>query len=286
MNRSDDIPFTLGPALLFCPADRPDRFGKAAERSDAVILDLEDAVAPEDKARARQSVAEYLSGIDPELASRTVVRMNPVGTSDFAADARVLADFPPEHVMLAKTESAEDVQAVHSSFPSSQVIALCETAAGGAAAYEIADHPATSAIMWGAEDLMVSIGGTSSRHPDGSYRDIARHVRSTILLAAASRGKAAVDSIYADIKDTHGLSVEAADAVGSGFAAKACIHPSQVAAIRDAFLPTDEEAEYAQALLEEARHHGGAFQFRGGMIDAPLLRHAERIAQRAVGVRS
>ncbi|TLP99529.1 CoA ester lyase [Nesterenkonia salmonea] len=282
MNRSDHITFALGPALLFCPADRPDRFAKAIERSDAVILDLEDAVAPEDKDLARQSIAEHFRKIDSELASRTVVRINPVGTPHFAADAQTLSDFTPAYVMVAKTESAEHIQAVHTKFPHSQIIALCETAAGAAAAYEIVDHPATSAIMWGAEDLMVSLGGTSSRHADGTYRDIARHVRSTVLLAAASRGKAAVDSIYADIGNTSGLSAEAADAVGSGFAAKACIHPSQVSAIRQAFLPTEEEAEYAHALLKEAEQHGGAFQFRGGMIDAPLLRHAERIARRAL----
>ncbi|RJN32054.1 HpcH/HpaI aldolase/citrate lyase family protein [Nesterenkonia natronophila] len=282
MNRNDPAAFALGPALLFCPAGRPDRFAKAAERSDAVILDLEDAVAPADKERARRVMTDHLSGIDSHTASRTVVRINPAGTAEFDADVQVLAGYQPEHIMLAKTQSAEDVQAVHRRFPDAQVIALCETAGGAAAAHEIAGHPATSAIMWGAEDLVVSIGGTSSRHPDGTYRDIARHVRSAILLAAAACGKAAVDAIYADISDTAGLSAEAADAVGSGFAAKACIHPSQVDPIRQAYRPTAEEAEYAHALLDEAAHHSGAFQFRGGMIDTPLLRHAERIAQRAL----
>lgn len=281
MSSSDRTAFTLGPALLFCPADRRDRFAKAADRSDAVILDLEDAVAPADKDAARRNIADHLTSVDAELAARTVVRVNPVETADFAADAELLADHRPQHLMVAKTESADDIDAVHRRFPDSHLIALCETAAGAAAAYEIAAHPATSALMWGAEDLVVSLGGTSSRHADGRYRDIARHVRSTVLLAAASRGRSAVDSIYADISDTVGLAAEAADAVGSGFAAKACIHPSQVTAIRQAYRPTDEELDYARALLEEAAHHGGAFRFRGGMIDAPLLRHAERIVQRA-----
>lgn len=280
MSRSKDSTFALGPALLFCPADRPDRFTKAAERSDAVILDLEDAVAPEDKDGARDSVADYLRGLAPESASRTIVRVNPVSSEAFAADVRALVGTSPTHIMVAKTESSDDISTVQNRFPDAKIIALCETAAGAAAVHEIADHPATSAIMWGAEDLVVSLGGTSSRRPDGTYRDIAAHVRSTVLLAAASRGKAAVDSIYADISDAAGLSAEAADAVGSGFAAKACIHPGQVTAVRQAYRPTAEEAEYAQALLAEAAHHGGAFQFRGSMIDAPLLRHAERIVQR------
>lgn len=270
-----------GPALLFCPADRPERYAKAGERSDAVILDLEDAVSPEDKPAARAALAEHLVNIDPQLRARTVVRVNPAGTDAFTADMETLGGAPPQWIMLAKTESAEDVQAVTEHIPGVQVIGLVETAAGAAAAQEIAEHPGIAAIMWGAEDLIASLGGTSSRGPDGMYREIARYVRSTVLLAAASRGKAAIDSIYADIKDAQGLAAEASDAVGSGFAAKACIHPAQVQTIREAYRPTAEETEYAQALLAEVPKHGGVFQFRGAMVDGPLIRHAELIAQRA-----
>lgn len=272
--------FSLGPTILFCPADRPDRFAKAAARSDAVILDLEDAVAPADKSAARTAAADYLTSLSPEERARTVVRVNPAGTEDFDADLAVLADAAPEYLMLAKTESADQVQAVSDRMPEARVIALCETAAGAAAAPAIAAHAATVAVMWGAEDLIASIGGTSSRTPEGTYRDIARHVRSTVLLAAAAHGTAAIDSIYADIADADGLADEAADAVGSGFAAKACIHPSQVEIIRQAYRPTDEQLEYARALLGELKHHGGVFQFRGSMIDGPLIRHAELVVAR------
>lgn len=272
--------FTLGPAILFCPADRPDRYQKAAERSDAVILDLEDAVAPGDKPAARTAAAQYLTALNAEDAARTIIRINPVGTEDFDADIAALVDSSPQFVMLAKTQCAQDIQALHLVIPEAHVIALCETAAGAAAVEQIAAHPATAAIMWGAEDLIASIGGTSSRKADGTYRDIARHVRSAVLLAAAAQGKAAIDAIYADIADSNGLADEAADAVGSGFAAKACIHPAQVETIRQAYRPTDEELNYAQALLAEAPQHAGAFQFRGSMIDGPLIRHAELIARR------
>lgn len=272
--------FTLGPAILFCPADRPDRYQKAAERSDAVILDLEDAVAPSDKPAARTAVAQYLAELSAEDRARTVIRVNPVGEEDFDADIAALSNSQPRFVMLAKAQSGEDVQAVHNTLPNAQIIALCETAAGAAAVHQIAAHPATVAIMWGAEDLIASIGGTSSRRSDGSYRDIARHVRSTVLLAAAAQGKSAIDAIYADIADSAGLAKEAADAVGSGFAAKACIHPAQVDTIRQAYRPTEEELDYARALLAEVPNHGGVFQFRGSMIDGPLIRHAELIAQR------
>lgn len=276
--------FALGPAILFCPGDRPDRYQKAAERSDAVILDLEDAVAPADKPAARAAVAEHLSGISPELGARTVVRVNPAGTADYEADMAALADAGPQYVMLAKAESADDVESLHRRMPKTGVIALCETAAGAAAVQQIAAHPATAAIMWGAEDLIASIGGTSSRRPDGTYRDIARYVRSSVLLAAAAYGKAAIDAIYADIADAEGLAEEAADAVGSGFAAQACIHPSQVGVIRQAYRPTEEQLEYARALLAEVPHHGGVFQFRGAMVDGPLIRHAELVVQRGEAV--
>lgn len=272
--------FTLGPALLFCPADRPDRYQKAAERSDAVILDLEDAVAPADKPEARAAVRAHWLQAPEQLRARTVVRVNPAGTQDFEADMAALEDLDLRYVMLAKTERLQDVEVLHSRMPAVQVIALVETAAGAAAAPDIAAHPATAAMMWGAEDLIASLGGTSSRRPDGGYRDIARYVRSTVLLHCAAHGRAAIDSIYADIADSEGLAEEAADAVASGFAAKACIHPGQVATIRTAYRPTAEQLEYAEALLAEVERHGGAFQFRGAMVDAPLIRHAERIVQR------
>ena len=102
------------------------------------------------------------------------------------------------------------------------VIALCETTKGVINAGTIAEAPNVVALMWGAEDLVASLGGTSSRFPDGRYRDVATHARSTVLLAAGGNGKAAVDSIYANIPDLEGLRAEAADAVASGFTAKAC----------------------------------------------------------------
>ncbi|MDO5492562.1 MAG: CoA ester lyase [Nesterenkonia sp.] len=276
--------FDLGPALLFCPADRPERYAKAAERSDAVILDLEDAVAPGDKAEARRHLAEHLTagaGTDEALRARTIVRVNPVSEEEFSEDLAVLSTTEVKWVMLAKAESAADVDVVARALPGVGVLALCETAAGVVAAEEIAAHPATAALMWGAEDLIASIGGSSSRHPDGTYRDVARQARSRVLLAAAAHGAVGIDAICADFTDVEGLAAESADAVGSGFAAKACIHPAQVAVIREAYAPTEEELEHARALLGEVSRHGGAFQFRGAMVDAPLIRHAERVVRRA-----
>ena len=270
-------PFTMGPALLFCPADRPERFGKAADRADAVILDFEDAVAPADKPGARDAVLKQLGAgeLDPQ---RTIVRVNPVGTRDFELDLQALEQTPYQTVMLAKAESGEQLRAL----AGYSVIALCETASGIVNASAIAAEPNTAAMMWGAEDLLASLGGLSSRNDDGGYRAVALHARSTVLLAAKAAGKEAIDSVYVNIPDLAGLLTESADAVASGFGAKACIHPNQVAVVREAYAPAPEAVAQAEELLEAAAAAGsGVFQFRGKMIDGPILKHAEATLRRA-----
>lgn len=261
----------IGPALLFCPADRPDRFAKAADRADAVVLDLEDAVAPDAKDAARAAVAD--SALDPD---RTVVRVNDARSGRLAADLDAVRRSPYRAVMLAKVESAADVDALGDL----HVVALCETAAGVVRAAEIAAHPRVVALMWGAEDLVASLGGTSSRTRDGAYRAVAMHARSSILLAAGAAGKHAIDAVHLDIGDVDGCRAEAEDAAASGFAAKAAIHPSHVAAIRAAFAPSEAEAAWARRVLAAAEAHGGVFRFEGRMVDEPVLRHARAILAR------
>jgi citrate lyase subunit beta / citryl-CoA lyase len=258
----------LGPALLFCPADRPDRFGKAAAAADMVILDLEDGVNAQDRAVARRALVENL--LDPQ---RTIVRVNAVDSADFALDLEALDQTPYTIVMLAKTESSAQVDAL----AGRSVIALCESAQGVREASTIAAAEATVALMWGAEDLLVSLGGRSSRHESGRYRDIARFARSQVLLSARASDRAAIDAIHLDIGDVDGLREEALDAAASGFAATACIHPSQVDVIRAAYRPTDDEIVWASGVIRAATTERGVFRYEGRMVDAPLLRHAEQI---------
>ncbi len=273
--------FVMGPALLFCPADRPERYQKAATRADAVILDLEDAVAPADKQRARGAILAQLgaAGDVPELdPSRTIIRVNPAGTDEFEKDLHCLVHTPYKTVMLAKAESAAQLEALSGY----QVIALCETAAGVLNAPAIAAASNVVALMWGAEDLLASLGGTSSRKDDGAYRGAALHARSSVLLAARAFGKEAVDAVYTDIPDLTGLAAEAADAVASGFGSKACIHPSQAAVVRGAYAPSEAEVSAAAQLLQAAAAAGqGVFQYKGQMIDGPILKHAEAVIRRA-----
>jgi citrate lyase subunit beta/citryl-CoA lyase len=265
--------FGMGPAILFCPADRPERFGKALDRADAVILDLEDAVAPAAKAAARGAVIE--SELDPD---RVIVRVNPLDSDDFVSDLATLSQTDYRRIMIAKAESPKRLARLDQRF---EAIALCETAKGVAQADRIAALPNVIALMWGAEDLVASIGGTSSRKPDGRYRDIARYARARVLLAAGARGTAAIDAVHLDIDDTKRLRIEATDAAASGFAATACIHPGQVAIIRDAYRPDEKAIAWARGVLAAAEEERGVFTYDGRMVDEPVLRHARALVHRA-----
>jgi citrate lyase subunit beta/citryl-CoA lyase len=263
--------FELGPAILFCPADRPDRYDKAAERADAVILDLEDAVTAADKPAAREALLAHR--LDP---ATTIVRVNGFDTEDFELDLAAVRGTDYRTVMLPKATSPAQLGALRGF----DVVALCETAAGILNAEEIAAVEHVVALMWGAEDLVASLGGTSSRHDDGRYRDVARHARSAVLLASAASDVAVIDAVFMDIANLDALAEEAQDAAASGFSATACIHPSQVDVIRRAYAPTPEQLADAQALLDAAAHERGAFTFRGRMVDEPVLRHARTLLAR------
>lgn len=261
-----------GPAWLFCPADRPDRYAKAAAAADVVILDLEDAVAAADKEAARIALID--TPLNPD---RTVVRVNPVGTGDHELDLLALDGTLYTRIMLPKCESAEQVL----SLAPREVIALIESPLGALAVGDIALAASTIGLMWGAEDLVAAMGGQSSRRDDGTYREVARHVRSSTLLAAKGYNRLALDSVYLDIKDLDGLRAEAADAVAVGFDIKVSIHPGQVEVVRGAYTPSPEESGWARRVLAAATEQRGVFTFEGKMVDAPVLRHAETITRRS-----
>jgi citrate lyase subunit beta / citryl-CoA lyase len=267
------MPLTqTGPAWLFCPADRPERFEKAAGAADVVILDLEDGVAAKDREAARAAL--IATPLNPE---RTAVRINPSVTEDHQHDLEALSRTKYTTVMLAKTEDPQQVR----DLAPLDVVVLIETPLGAVVVNELARMDNAMALMWGAEDLFASTGGTANRWPDGSYREVAKHVRSQSLLAAKAYGRMALDSVYIDIKDLDGLRGEVDDAVAVGFDAKVAIHPSQVAVIRAGYEPTADQVEWARHVLAAARDERGVFQFEGIMVDAPVLRRAERIVQLA-----
>lgn len=261
-----------GPAWLFCPADRPERFQKAAARADVVILDLEDGVAAADKPAARQALVD--TPLDP---ARTVVRVNPHRTADWSEDLEALEHTAYRVVMVPKCEDVKQISAL----APREVIALIESPLGALNAYACFGASNVIGAMWGAEDLVAAMSGNSSRHADGTYRHVAQHVRSHTLLAAKARGLFALDSVYLDIPDIQGLRKESDDAVAVGFDGKVAIHPSHIPVIRDAYTPTLAEIAWAEGLLDAVSSNRGVFTYEGRMVDAPVIAQARRILARA-----
>lgn len=259
-----------GPAWIFCPADRPERFEKAAAAADTVILDLEDGAG--DKPKARSAIVD--TPLDP---ARTVIRINAADSGEQQADLAALAKTAYTTVMLPKCEAVDQVTAL----APLDVVLIVETPLGALKVDQTAAAANTLGVMWGAEDLFGFLGGTANRFADGSYRDVATYVRSRSLLAAKAYGKLALDSVYIDIKNLDGLRAEVDDAVAVGFDIKVALHPTQVTVIREGYAPSPEQVDWARHVLAAAADHRGAFAFEGIMVDAPVLRRAERIVQLA-----
>ncbi|HEV7980376.1 CoA ester lyase [Amycolatopsis sp.] len=264
-----------GPALLFCPADRPERVMKAAGAADSVIIDLEDAVAPERKATARDALSGLLGRLDP---ARTIVRVNATGTSWHSDDMRALERRPDVVVMLPMVATAADV----ATLAPRPVIALCETVAGVLEAREIARAANCRGLMWGSEDFVADLGGRPGRAADGRMRPVVAQARWSVLFAARAAALPAIDSVFVDITDPATLRADADEAADAGFSSKACIHPTQVRIVRESFRPTADEMSWARTVrAAAASEKSGAFQLDGKMIDAPVLAQAESIIQAA-----
>lgn len=277
-------------SLLFVPGDRPDRMAKAARSgADAIILDLEDSVSADRKARARRAVAEFLERCDAPC--RKLVRINPVTSEDADLDLAALAGSSADALVIPKAEGAVTVLALVRKMEEHAFNALLpilpiatETAA---AMFELGsfrkvrDH--LCAIGWGAEDLPAAIGALSARDEAGRYTPPYELARSLALFAAAASDVPPMDTVYPDIHDAEGLSAYASRAARDGFTGMMAIHPSQVAIINQAFTPSAEEVERACAVMEAfaSSPHAGALQLDGKMIDAPHLKQARRIVERS-----
>lgn len=261
-----------GPGWLFCPADRPERYAKAAAASDVVILDLEDAVAPDAKLGARQALADTL-----QVVERTVIRVNAADTDEFARDLVALEALPYRRVMLAKAETREQVEKL----AGYDVIALVESPLGVVNAAGIAQAENVIGFMWGSEDLTAALGGRGSRTADGVYHPIVQQARGQVLLAAKAYGRFALDSVFMDIPNLDALRAETDDAAAIGFDAKVAIHLKQVTVIREAYTPTSEQVTWARGLLAAAEHERGVFTYEGQMVDGPVFKQAQQILRRA-----
>jgi citrate lyase subunit beta/citryl-CoA lyase len=267
---------------LFVPGNRPDRFGKAlASGADAVVLDLEDAVAADAKDAARDAVRAWAADSTPADRVRVVVRTNDLGSPHAAADLTAVAEAGITAIMLPKTESADDVATVRSAAPDVVVLALVESARGVAAAEEIAAAPGVVRLVFGtldyALDLDLEIDPEFGGASDGLSYAAAR-------LAVASRcaGIATpVGGVTPQLGDEARLLADLAWSRRHGLGAKLCIHPAQVAAIHAALAPTTQAVERARRVLEADAGSPGAAQLDGRMIDRPVVLAARRTLARA-----
>jgi len=269
-------------SLLFVPADRPERFAKAAASgADALILDLEDSVAPEKKAAGRVAVAEWLAGDRAGVA--TFVRVNPLDGDLTDADLAAVLPGKPDGLLLPKAEGAKSVEALIERLQGERLLILPIATETPAAIFQLGSYGEVAAhicgLTWGAEDLPAAIGAATSREADGSYTAPYELVRSLTLFGAHAAGAQAIETVFPRIDAPDALAAYVARARRDGFSGMMAIHPAQVATINEGFTPTADEVARARAVIDAFDAHPGvgALKLDGKMIDRPHLLQAQRI---------
>lgn len=256
--------------FLFVPANRPERISKAAGAgAGAIIVDLEDAVAEQEKAAARSGLAEPIAALGANIAA--FVRINSVGTSWHGEDLAAVATLPVAGILLPKAESAYQVEAVRRQLPAAMnVIAIIESARGLASVDEIA--AAADRIAFGSVDLALDLGCAHER-------DSLLFARSRVVLASRlANGLAPLDGVSLSIKDEAAIEDDARYGVRLGFGGKLLIHPAQIGPTLRGLAPSDEEFHWAERVVSSVAD-GAARAIDGMMVDAPVLARAQRIVR-------
>ncbi|SHI66726.1 HpcH/HpaI aldolase/citrate lyase family protein [Wenxinia saemankumensis] len=280
-------------SLLFVPADSPRKFDRArGAGASALILDLEDSVAPARKAEARDGLAAQIAAAEGARDWSLWVRVNPFGTGLTEADLAAVIRPGLDGIVLPKAEGGADIARLAALMDGAEAAAgldpghlrilaiATETPAAMFALGSYAPaHPRLAALTWGAEDLSAELGATTNRDAEGGWTDPYRLARSLCLYAAAHAGVAAIETLHADYRDAAGLAATSRAARRDGFAGRLAIHPAQVAPIEDAFAPTGDELAEARAIVAafEADPGLGTVGIEGRMVDIPHLRRARRI---------
>jgi citrate lyase subunit beta / citryl-CoA lyase len=268
-------------SLLFVPGDRPDRMEKALHAgADALILDLEDAVAPAAKAEARRHVAAFL---DSHPGAPLWVRINPLDGGEAERDLHSILPERPDGIVLPKAEGRASIDELNRRLDEQgaapQILAIAtETAA---ALFQIGTYAGArhlAGLTWGAEDLPAAVGSATAREPDGRFTPPYEFARSLCLFGAAAAGVAPIETVYPAFKDLDGLAAYAARGRRDGFTGMMAIHPGQVPVINAAFTPSEAEIVHARAVIAafEANPGAGALSLDGRMIDRPHLIQAQR----------
>jgi citrate lyase subunit beta/citryl-CoA lyase len=280
---------------LFAPGDSEKKMTKAMEGSaDIVLIDLEDAVAPENKVATRGMVRDFIKA-NPQQRERLWVRINPFDGPYTLGDLAAVVPAKPGGIMLPKVYGRQEVEKLDHMLSVLEVangieegstpviVLITETAEAMFHTGDYKGAPRVVALTWGAEDLADSIGASSNKNADGSYSFTYELARSLTVLGAAAAGVTAIETISADFKDLDALRARAEKVRRDGFRGMLAIHPAQVDVINQAFTPSDDEIAEAQEIVDlfAANPGLGAIGWKGGMLDRPYLARAQRLLKLA-----
>ncbi len=279
-------------SLLFVPGDSERKFAKAqAAGADALILDLEDSIAPQQKAKAREHVAALLES--PAARDWSFfVRINALDTALTLEDLAAVVKPGLDGLLIPKANGGEDIarfgyfldalEAKAGMANGSVKLAAVATETARAmfslASYAPA-HPRLVALTWGAEDLAAAVGATDNRESDGAWTEPYRMVRTQSLFAAAAAETTPIDTIHADFRDSDGLERDCRRSRRDGFLGRMAIHPDQVAIINRCYTPSEAEIAHARRIVDAfaADPGAGALGIDGKMVDIPHLKAARKV---------
>jgi citrate lyase subunit beta / citryl-CoA lyase len=286
-------------SLLFVPADSEKKLAKArGSAADALILDLEDSVAAENRPKARELAREFLKDRHEQSIW---VRINPLGSDDFIRDVEALVASGPAGFVIPKADGPHTLNVIDAHILTRE--SLAELPAGGikllpvatetpAAVLSLGDYrsppPRLAALTWGAEDLAAELGAAGNRDEHGEFLLTFKIVRTLCLMAAKAAGVDAIETLHANFRDAAGLERAARAAQREGFSGMLAIHPDQVETINEAFTPSQADIDHAQKVVAAFESGAGVVSLDGRMLDQPHLKQAKHILALAerLGTRS
>ena len=278
-------------SLLFVPGDSERKFARAKDcGADALILDLEDSVAPPQKAAARAHVAGLIDGA-PKRSWLFIVRINALDTGLALDDLAAVVKPGLDALLIPKVNGAADLERIGHYLDALEARAgmsqgsvklasvATETAKAMFALGSYAPaHPRLIALTWGAEDLSAALGATDNKEPDGSWTFPYELARAQCLFAASGAEVAAIDTLFADFRDAEGLEIDCRRSRRDGFVGRLAIHPDQVPVINRCYAPSEAEIAHARKIVAafEANPGAGALGVDGKMVDLPHLKAARK----------
>lgn len=287
-------------SLLFVPADAGPKLDKAmASGADAVIIDLEDSITPERKAHARAACLEYLKSAQQKAQRpRLLVRINGLDTGMTDADLAAVVPGKPDAILFPKAEGGASLVHLDAKLTAQEAIAGVSEGSIKVLAQNVESSlglflagtfrgvsPRLIGMTWGPEDLSAELGAEANRDAQGHLTEPYRLARSICLFSAAAAKVPAIETIYADFRNTDGLRRETMESRRDGFTGRLAIHPAQVPVINEVYTPSAEQIEKAKAVIAafDAQPGAGAVGIDGKMYDRPHLVRAQRLIENAKG---